>query len=108
MLPGKCDEIIHIWFDGLYTALHCGDGIALPTQPHAASHHGAKLPEGNICRATAMHACKVGAEHEYFIGLKPCDTLRCELRALHSIVHSHIADKGTKNSRKSRRKPTAQ
>lgn len=49
-----------------------------------------------------------GAEHEYFIGLQFCNALRRELRALHSIVHSHIGDEGTKNSRKSRRKPTAQ
>ena len=92
MLPCKGDEIIHIGFDGLYAALHCGNGITLPPQPHAASHHGAKLPEGNIGCATAVHTCKVGAEHEYFIGLKFCNALRRELRTLNIVIRSHIAD----------------
>ena len=42
MTVGETDEVIHVGFDGVHTALHGGDGIALALQTNALTHDGAK------------------------------------------------------------------
>ena len=70
VLLGKRDEVIHIRTDGLYTALHRRDAVALSLQAHALTHDGSKLAVGDISRSTTMHSLKVAAKHKDFAWLQ--------------------------------------
>ena len=48
MFLGKDNEVIHIGFDGFYTALHGRDGVALATKAHSTTHHGTELLPGSM------------------------------------------------------------
>lgn len=42
MFAGKLHEIIHVWLNGLHTALHGGDGVGLSLHAYTLSHDGTK------------------------------------------------------------------
>jgi len=54
----------------------------------------------NVSSATTVHAFQVRPEYKHFIGLQLRYPLRREIRALNSIVRSHIVYEGTKNPAK--------
>ena len=50
-----------------------------------------------MCGTATKHALQVRSKHKYFIGLQLRYPLRREIRALNSIIRSHIAHEVTKN-----------
>ena len=58
VLPGKGDKLVDIGLDGLYTALHGGDGVALALQTDALPHYGAELVERNAGGTSGMDAAQ--------------------------------------------------
>jgi len=71
----KLNELIHVGFDGLYTALHRGNAITLSLQANALSHNGTKLAVGCPCCATTVHTLQITAKHENLIRLELCNPL---------------------------------
>ncbi len=69
MVLGECDEFIYIGLDGFHTALHGGDGVALPLQPHALPIDGSKAFEGYACSPAAVMPSKIAAEDKDLVGL---------------------------------------
>ena len=67
MLFGEGDELVDVRNDGLHTALHRRDGIALSLQSNALTHDGAKPLDGDPSSAAAMHALQVAAEDKDLI-----------------------------------------
>ena len=63
-------EFIHIRTDGLYTALHRGNSIALALQTNALSHDGAELAQCHISCTSAVHTTEVAAEYENLVWLE--------------------------------------
>ena len=88
MLLGKLDELVHIRTDGVYAALHRGDGITLTLQANALSHDGTKLAVGDVCRTASVHTSQIAAEHKDLIRLQRCDKLWCC-----SFLHNIFSDK---------------
>ena len=60
----ETDELLDVGQDGVRTALHGGDGIALSLQAYTLSHDSAEFFNGYSCCTTGMHARKIAAEDE--------------------------------------------
>ncbi len=43
MMLGIGDEIIHVWTDGFYAALHRWDGVTLALQAYTLAHDGTEV-----------------------------------------------------------------
>ena len=76
MLLGKIDKLIHVGTDGLHTALHGWNGVALPLQAYALTYDGTKLQVGYAGSSTAMPSSQVAAKHENLVGFKVCNEFR--------------------------------
>lgn len=70
MIHGKGNELVDIGLDGIGTALHGRDGIALSLQADALSIDGTKSHLCNACRTTAVMPLEVAAKNEHFIRLQ--------------------------------------
>ena len=81
MHVSETDELLDVGQDSVGTALHGGDGIALSLQANALSHDSAEFFNGDSCRATSMHACKVAAEDENLVWTETLDELWCDAMA---------------------------
>lgn len=66
---GKGDELIDVRADGIYAALHRGDGVTLALQTDALAPDGAKLAIGGISGSASMSACEVAAKDEDLVRL---------------------------------------
>ena len=84
MLFGKAYELIHVRFDGINTALHGWNGIALSLKSNALSPYRAKAIIGKTCCTSTMRSCKVATKDKYLIRLQ----LRYSLRCKFSVVHN--------------------
>ena len=83
MLAGEFDESVNVWLDGLHTALHGGNGIALPLKAYALSPYGAEVLSGQSGGTAAVGSDKVAAEDEDLIILQ----FRYPVRGEFSVVH---------------------
>ena len=88
MLFGEGDKLVNEWFDGVYTALHGRDSIALSLQAHALSHNGSESLNGNSCCAAAVHTLQVASEDEYLVFVERVDTVGCG--AIMNLFHVDI------------------
>lgn len=62
MCLGISDKLIDIGSNGLRSALHGGDGIALTLWPVTLAHDSPKMEPSHTGSPTAMHAGKVTAK----------------------------------------------
>ena len=69
----KADKLIDVGADGLHTALHGGDGIALPLQAYTLTVDGSEALIGQPCGTAAVMPCKVAPKYEHLIGFKVGD-----------------------------------
>ena len=67
MMLGVGDEIIHVWTDGFYAALHRRDGVTLALQANALSHDGTEMEAGNAGGSTTMHDSQIAAKHKNLV-----------------------------------------
>ena len=67
MMLGIGDEIIHVWTDGFYAALHRWDGVTLTLQTNTLAHDGTEMQAGNAGCSTTMHASQIAAKHKYLV-----------------------------------------
>lgn len=89
MPAGECDEIVHVKPDGIYPALHCGDGVALPLQADALTPHGPENLGRDPRRPSGMHPVQVAPEDENLVRLQVRNAFRGEIRAGDGVVFSH-------------------
>ncbi len=78
MLLGKSDELINVGLDGVHTALHRRDGVALSLQSNALSPDGTKLLDGYPCRSATVQALNVATEHKDFVFAEAMDIVGCD------------------------------
>ncbi|CDA65089.1 unknown [Segatella copri CAG:164] len=67
MMLGIGDEIIHVWTDGFYAALHRWDGVTLALQTNTLAHDGTEMQAGNAGSSTTMHASQIAAKHKNLV-----------------------------------------
>lgn len=75
VLLGKSDELVDVGLDGVHTALHRRDGVALALQPNALTHDGAKLLDSYPRRSATVHALQVAAKDEDFVFAEAMDVV---------------------------------
>lgn len=64
---GKANKLVDIGADGVYAALHDGDGVGLPAEPHAAALLGTEF-NSHAANFAVMDTCEIGAEDKYLLG----------------------------------------
>ena len=84
MAGGELNELVHVWLDGLHSALHGGNGITLALQTDALAPDGAKALARDMGGTSAMSTCQVAAKHENFTRIQ----CRNSIRGICSIVHA--------------------
>ena len=62
MCLGKLNEIIDIRLDGIHSALHSRDGVALSLQPDTLAPDSTELLQSYTRSAAAVHSCEIAAE----------------------------------------------
>lgn len=85
MVAGEGDEVIYVRTDGLYTALHRGDGIALTLQADTDAPDSAEFLIGYAGCTAAVHAMEIAAEDKYFVIEKCGEAARSIVRALFAV-----------------------
>ena len=70
MLSSEADKLDDIGRNGLHTALHGRNGIALSLQTHALPPNGTETLKGKTSSTAAMHAREVTPEDEDLVGLQ--------------------------------------
>ena len=88
----ETDELLDVGQDGVGTALHGGDGIALALQTHALSHDSAEFFNGDSCCATGMHTREVAAEDEDLVIAEAPDVVRRD--AMAELAHLVVVSGG--------------
>lgn len=67
VLLSKEDELVHVWLDGLHSALHGGNSVGLSLQAHTLPPHGTKAVICQTGCAATMMTCQITAEHKNLI-----------------------------------------
>ena len=107
MPPRKVDEFVHIGADGLHSALHGRNGIALPLQTDTLPPHGAEASACDPRGTTGVHAGEVAPENEDHIVAEFRDTVGCGTppgRRNHATAHpNQYLDRGRYDRRRTSR-----
>ena len=67
MAGGELNELVHVWLDGLHSALHGGNSVGLSLQAHTLPPHGTKAVISQTGCAAAMMTCQITTEHKNLI-----------------------------------------
>ena len=76
VFAGKGNELIDVRSDGLYSALHRGDGVALALQAYALSELGTEYLQRDVSSTAAVHAGKVASKNKDLIVAELRNVLR--------------------------------
>ena len=77
MCLGKSYKFIDIRFDGVHTALHGGDGVALPLQADSLPPYSTELVPCDPSSAATMKSIQIAAKDKYLVGLQLGNEVGC-------------------------------